>query len=138
MNAQQIMAAFPKLFHQTKPNLMITNYGFQCGAGWNPIIHKLCVQLNGLAEECKLTDEKWPYFLQIKEKFGTLRAYIDASGFRDEASQDKVRDFLEQASLASSITCENCGQPGSLRDTGWIHTYCDDCHADYLARLNDA
>jgi hypothetical protein len=138
MTEQELKDQYPKLFDQSKTNLIISNYGIQCDEGWFPIIATLCEQLNGLAEELKLTDDSWPYFLQIKEKFGTLRTYINFSGFKDEVSQDKVRNIIEQASLSSAITCERCGQPGSFRNTGWVHTYCDPCQADYLERFENA
>jgi len=137
MTEQELKDQYPKLFDQSKTNLIISNYGIQCGEGWFPIIATLCGQLNGLAEELKLTVEAWPYFLQIKEKFGSLRTYINFSGFKDEASQEKVSAFIKQASLASTITCERCGAPGIFRNTGWMRTHCDPCELHYLEHVND-
>ncbi len=66
-------------------------------------------------------DVKW---LQIKEKFGTLRAYFSSPSEYHEL----VRDIVGDAEMLSSITCIECGKPGKLNNLGyWILTLCDDC-----------
>lgn len=57
---------------------------------------------------------------QVKEKFGVLRFYM--TGYNDEIEQ-----AIEQAKELSATTCEKCGNPGQLRDTGWLFTLCDEC-----------
>jgi hypothetical protein len=57
--------------------------------------------------------------VQVKEKFGTLRFYINGG---DEA----ILHYIEMAEAMSAHTCEECGQPGKLRSGGWIRTLCDD------------
>ena len=59
-------------------------------------------------------------FTQIKEKFGTLRAYTNGG---DEYCQG----IISMAVSMSAITCEECGMPGQQRDGGWIRTLCDNC-----------
>lgn len=59
-----------------------------------------------------------PCILQIKEKFGTLRFYVNGGN-------DKVDALIEYAEEMSAHTCEICGSPGSQTNTGWIRTLCD-------------
>lgn len=64
--------------------------------------------------------------VQIKEKFGTLRFYVDYS---DEYS----RGVIEMAENMSARTCETCGAEGTRRDGSWIRTLCD-THAEMYLR----
>ena len=60
--------------------------------------------------------------VQIKEKFGTLRFYIGAGG------DDDIYSYIQMAEVMSSITCENCGAPGTRTSPpGWIRTLCPTC-----------
>lgn len=58
-----------------------------------------------------------PKTAQIKEKFGTLRWYVNNA---DKTSQ-KIIDFAE---LMSENTCEVCGEYGKTYTTGWHKTLC--------------
>ena len=65
------------------------------------------------------------HVLQVKEKFGGLRFYI--------GSADKeFFDAIDAAEEESYTICEECGQPGILReDLGWILTLCDEHYATH-------
>jgi hypothetical protein len=58
-------------------------------------------------------------FVQIKEKFGTLRMYTN--GY-----DDYIDGVIAMAESMSAITCEECGKPGKLRGGGWYYTACDE------------
>lgn len=59
---------------------------------------------------------------QIKEKFGTLRFYVDGD------VPERLADAISAAEHVSTFVCETCGQPGSERcPTGWVYTACDAC-----------
>ena len=65
---------------------------------------------------------------QVKEKFGTLRFYYSGG-------DDYISGMVSLAESMTAVTCENCGNPGSCRGGGWIHTYCTPCEeARELAR----
>ena len=65
---------------------------------------------------------------QVKEKFGTLRFYYTGG-------DDYISGMVSLAESMSAVTCENCGNPGSCRGGGWVHTYCTPCEeARELAR----
>lgn len=116
------------------------------GVGWFNIIDALCANIYGplysaksalkAATEYPREDngeylarcearyakelEDLPEIVQIKEKFGDLRFYT-------YNSTDRVDILIGFAESMSRRTCEECGKPGTLDDTGgWIKTHCED------------
>jgi hypothetical protein len=65
-----------------------------------------------------------PRASQVKEKFGTLRFYLD------NGTQEMYK-LVREAERESAETCEDCGQRGEWRQGGWVRTLCDDCEAAY-------
>jgi len=84
-------------------------------------------------------------FMQIKEKYGTLRVYLGQTIF-DKATSEIINKYpkstqklldrwhnevdgaIQLAEDLSSITCENCGKPGEACQRGiWIATMCQEC-----------
>ena len=86
--------------------------------GWKDII-------NEMKELAEPYDVKW---LQIKEKFGTLRAYFSCP----TEYYELVQDIVIEAEMLSSITCIICSKPGALNKAGglWILTLCGECEAN--------
>lgn len=78
--------------------------------GWQDVIKSLVDDLFDLGWDGKL--------LQIKEKFGGLRFYIDTG-------TSEMFDRIDKAERASVETCMLCGQPGEQVNTGWILTLCE-------------
>jgi len=66
--------------------------------------------------------EKVPTVVQVKEKFGTLRFYI-------QAGTDEHYNYISFAESMSGRTCEQCGNPGKRLGRGWIYTACE-VHAE--------
>jgi hypothetical protein len=68
----------------------------------------------------KLDEEtlKVPVAVQVKEKFGGLRFYV-------QAATNKHYDFISFAESMSYRTCEMCGAPGKTYTDGWHTTLCD-------------
>lgn len=60
-----------------------------------------------------------PTVVQVKEKFGTLRFYIDRG-------TDEHYNYIRFAEAMSAVTCETCGAPGKIRGRGWYYTACDE------------
>lgn len=85
---------------------------FVVGSGWNLIIKNLIQDLIRLGWNKEV--------IQVKEKFGGLRFYINES-------TDAIHERIGQAELESMKTCEITGRPGKLRnDIGWYRTLCDE------------
>jgi hypothetical protein len=85
-----------------------------CGQGWVGIITKLTEDLIAMGWDREL--------LQIKEKFGSMRYYIDAG-------TPEMYSRIRQAEEQTAKTCENCGNPGKIGLHGghWYKCLCQDC-----------
>jgi len=89
------------------------------GQGWLLPIYKLSKKLekfNETALEPIRPD-------QIKEKFGTLRYYLNWT-------TDEVYDWLIECEEECSVRCEYCGSTKDVQPTGgWVKNLCVDCRA---------
>lgn len=70
--------------------------------------------------------EKVPVAVQIKEKFGGLRFYV-------QAATDEHWNYIAFAESMSYRTCEECGAPGKRYTDGWHTVLCDE-HAKERGR----
>ena len=70
--------------------------------------------------KAKLDEEtlKVPVAVQVKEKFGGLRFYVNGA-------TDKHWNYISVAESMSYRTCEECGNPGKTYTDGWHRTLCD-------------
>jgi hypothetical protein len=68
----------------------------------------------------KLDEEtlKVPVAVQVKEKFGGLRFYV-------QAATNTHHSYISFAESMSYRTCEECGNPGKTYTDGWHMTLCD-------------
>ena len=116
---------YPQLFPvDVDGKTSIALFGIECGAGWYKLLDELCADIVRLASDAGIPV---PTVRQIKEKFGTLRFYIDVE-------TDAMYERICEAELESSKTCERCGKPGELTVTGgWYRTLCP-AHLADLAR----
>lgn len=65
--ARRIMVRFPEIFGRRAARALC--YGFECGAGWYPLIERLCADLAKILQEDGLTKFQ---VQQVKEKLGGL------------------------------------------------------------------
>ena len=94
-------------------------FGVECADGWKSLLQPIfdyVEQYNKEHEEHKLE------FLQVKEKFGGLRVYMN---FETE----ELQKLIEEAESKSYLTCEFCGATENVGTiiNGWISTCCEDC-----------
>lgn len=82
-------------------------------------IDEACIKMN---EEAL----KVPVAVQVKEKFGGLRFYV-------QAATDEHYNYITFAESMSYRTCEECGAPGKTYTDGWHRTLCD-VHAEMDGR----
>ena len=99
------------------------NCGFGCGDGWYSIVAQCC---EVLVEANKLLPPDQPKMLiaQVKEKFGTLRFYVDNA-------TPEVRDKISELTNQTETMCEVCGKAGKpnqgLSKYSWTKTLCKSC-----------
>jgi len=93
-------------------------FGCECGDGWYQILDELLG---------KLSQYEFLYLAQVKEKFATLRVYVDmdTQSGKIPAAVDK---YIDEANKKSTKICETCGQPGEIRKGAWLKTLCDKCY----------
>jgi hypothetical protein len=126
---KKLCEKYPKIFvkRNASPSSTAMCWGFQCGDGWYDIIDYLCEKLQELSDR---TGEQ-VVASQVKEKFGTLRFYV-------ESETREAFDLIRQAEEDSEITCEVCGQPGTWRTTpsGWWRVTCEEHSKEELSFAN--
>lgn len=91
----------------------------EIGEGWKPILRNLYDQL---------VDLGWDrVVLQIKQKFAGLRFYV-------YSLNDEQRELVDKAVALCDVTCETCGELGTLYNRrGWYVIACKK-HAKPLPR----
>lgn len=122
---------YPLLFrdlHNEKASMNSTCmvWGLECGDGWFNILDELGSKLEPLiANLVKDKPELGEAYtaIQVKEKFGGLRFYMNGT-------TDEIEELISEAEDLSYKTCEKCGSPGKANATGWISTLCDKCRSN--------
>lgn len=90
------------------------------GPGWQPIIEKLHAALLELSPDYEV--------LQIKEKFGGLRYYIDFAVPFASPEAKQMQLLLADAEEQSFRVCEDCGTEDGVTVEGrWVRTLCGPC-----------
>ena len=132
----KLFEKYPEIFQQRHLSEVETAmcWGITCGDGWYNIIDSLCAGImnhvfnaNSLLKykqskgECLDKEPiKPPQAVQVKEKFGGLRFYL-------EYSDDYINGLVHMAESMSYKTCEVCGNVGTQNNKGWVTTLCKDC-----------
>lgn len=112
---------FSTKMERTYPKIFVGKYGgFAVGAGWYPILEKLCANIQHHIDWKEKQGNPVPQVTvaQIKEKFGGLRFYYDGG-------DEYISGLVNMAESWADVACEECGAPGKRRDGGWIRTLCD-------------
>lgn len=112
-NTKYLFTKYASLFHPGKGlQKTLMGFGFECGDGWFKLLDSLFKIL---------AREKDIEVVQVKEKYGTLRCYINGG-------TDSAYASIEDAEKLSATTCEICGAEGKLGSTGyWYSTKCTKC-----------
>lgn len=124
---------FAKKMETTYPKMFAGKYGgFAVGAGWYPILEKLCENIQHHIDWKNKQSVVVPQVTvaQIKEKFGGLRFYYDGG-------DDYIQGLVSMAESWADTACEECGGIGKRRSGGWIRTLCDLHEAERNARIEE-
>ena len=108
------------------PQLLDSLPYFECGDGWYNILSNMCFRIQqSIDKRSKDNPELLEFrFVQIKEKFGGLRAYTQ--GYDEYANA-----IIDMAESMAAVTCETCGSPGKTRNPGWYAVRCENCQSKY-------
>jgi hypothetical protein len=127
---------FPKLYTEGRENTPFSLFQFECDDGWFRIILWLSRYLQSYIDQQNEYSAKYPdrylpvkqiKVVQVKEKFGTLRYYVDGG---NENTQNVI-SFVE---YISGYICETTGKTEDVgfNKKGWIKT-----HHNSLAKSKD-
>lgn len=119
MDINGLRQKYPKLLGNK-----LSDGGIACQDGWYDLIDKLCADIDQLFKDSGLPDDKYPTAVQVKEKFGGLRFYMNAV---DKSIFSQIFALISAAEQQSEIICEKCGSPGKIRHGGWWKCLCDKC-----------
>ncbi len=114
---------FPLLYRDRNAGMQSTCmcWGFP-GDGWEPLIRRLSEKLESAIAALPEEEREHYRASQVKEKFGTLRFYMNAS-------TDEMEQWIGEAEHESGRACETCGEPGKVRGKGWLRASCEE-HAE--------
>jgi hypothetical protein len=118
VNTKYLFGRYPILYqgHEWPITRGLMAFGIETGDGWFRLIDQLSSDITELDKR----DGTTTIAVQVKEKYGGLRFYI-------EGGSDEVYERISEAEVDSLTICELCGEPGTTRDDGWVSTLCDKC-----------
>ena len=117
---EKLVAKYPKIFADRNGDMRNTAmcWGFSCGDGWYWLIDNLCDTIQSYLDHNKHLNHPQVVAMQVKEKFGTLRFYINGAC-------ELINGMIWLAEHMSAHICEECGEPGEvLNDNGWYVCRC--------------
>jgi hypothetical protein len=120
----ELMARYPGLFKQEFCG-RVTKPGYPAvGDGWRDLVEKAVARMAAAIAGLPGASLK---VVQAKEKFGTLRVYLDSRRGLSNAVNALIDEAIALAEARSACTCETCGNEGRLFKHGsWLHTACGD------------
>lgn len=112
---------FPKLLGKARVSI---------ASGWENLVRALCRNLQELPQGDQLQA------VQVKEKFGQLRFYLDTY----PGNRKRIDQIVRDAEARSKNVCEECGTTEGVRmeaTRGWIKSLCDPCRIQRWQRLKE-
>jgi hypothetical protein len=108
---------YPELFAQKDLSMQETLmcWGIECGDGWYDLLDRVCKQIQN---EIKWNKAQKVEFVQVKEKYGGLRIYMNGG-------DDRIDGMIQMAESFSYMICDVCGERGKPNKVGWISTRCE-------------
>jgi hypothetical protein len=120
----QLIGIYSAIFQNDSAMSCINLFGFECGDGWFNVLKELIEQIRDICVENCIndeTDDNFPIVTQVKEKYGSLRFYMNSVN-------DEISSVIEVAEDKSRETCELCGKAGHMVcNNRWYMVRCDEC-----------
>jgi hypothetical protein len=118
---KEIFKKFPKIFRQKDESMKVTCmcWGLECESGWSALIFDLCLKIQTYLDSHPEVEQVEA--TQVKEKFGSLRFYV-------QGGDDNTEEMIGKAEAQSYKICEACSSTEKVFQTkGWIRTTCKAC-----------
>ena len=129
----KLYEAYPKIFVEKDLPMSRTCmcWGICIDDGWFQIFDTMCNKLQEYSDKMGVQ----VIAQQVKEKIGELRFYYcvihtveNISTDLDKQINKEIDKIVEEAEIACSKTCEQCGKPGkNIAVRGWYQTTCEEC-----------
>jgi hypothetical protein len=117
----KLIEKYPLFFEYLKEHngpIIPIQFGFEISDGWYWLLEQLMEEIYNY---CNSNDKKIPDIIQIKEKFGSLRFYI-------QGGDEMIDGMIWLAESMSYKICEKCGTTENIGHTkSWIITLCETC-----------
>jgi hypothetical protein len=121
-----LLKKFPKLYTDCGEQKPFTQFGFECDDGWFRLILWLSRYLQDYIDQQNQWSEKYPdqylpvkqiKVVQVKEKFATLRFYVDGGN-------DRTQSIVSFVEYMSGYICERSGRTDDIvvNSKGWNKT----------------
>lgn len=120
---EKLVAEFPNLYREMwfDPKISCMAFGVCVDSGWYQLIYDLSIKLEALILELPQEDREKSFAAQVKQKFGSLRFYLDGA-------TKEMSSLINEAEEKSKTICEKCSAPGEYVSAhGYIETICKDC-----------
>jgi len=121
---KKLYEKYPIIFSQKDLPMMETAmcWGIECGDGWFFIIDSLCSEIQ---DSCDNNRAPQVQAVQVKEKYGSLRFYLDRH-------IECFENYIDMAEAISKRVCEQCGSFAQIDDEligyGSARDYCENCN----------
>lgn len=93
--------------------------GIDCGPGWKQLVLDTHKRIVALVPNYEIH--------QVKQKFGTLRYYVELPDDTHHDMRAMVSIIINEAERDSAYICEECGKPGEVRSHSTVRTLCETC-----------
>lgn len=115
-NSNILKVSYPTVFKET--------FYFECEDGWLHLIQEIAKFISDRTDKCQAA--------QVKEKFGTLRFYIDCQEGLSEETYKEIAEYINAVERLSYYVCEYCGSKldetnRSKNTSYWIKNICITC-----------
>jgi len=119
-STEHLFNTYPRLFPEKNRSIhdSLIPFGMECGNGWFWLLNNLCESIQSYIDNNGLDQIE---FIQVKEKFGTLRIY-------ESGCDDITYGMIIMAENMSKHICETCGSTENVTSEGsWVRTLCNKC-----------
>lgn len=111
----------------------ITEDKYECEQGWWPLIEDAKRIVNEFNLKQSNIDDIILEFVQIKEKWGGLRLYLNEY-------VPEIADKIHEIENKSYKICEHCGTSENVKTEythSWVMTLCDKCREEEIKKFNE-
>lgn len=117
-------------FLANEPNMDIHDISdtllYDVGEGWSQTMIDGCEKIAVYLENHNL-----PFnclsFVDIKEKYGTLRIYFEFNQCLSEKDYNSISGIVHDIENTTASLCFECGKPAEYLSAGYILPYCRKC-----------